>query len=86
MSNMADEIYGTIKQMICETCNRTELDGTESLFDDLHFDSVEIISLVVDIEKKYHIQPKEYDKLFEVTDNVDSFVRYFVDRVMEEMD
>lgn len=79
-----DKVYAEIFMILQEQYEGKEISGEMSLFDDLKMDSIDIISLIVKIEEKYHLQFTEYDRLFESMENVDMFIQYFADIIVKD--
>lgn len=86
MKGEKDKIYAEIFSMFQERYDGKEISKDMSLFDDLKMDSIDIISLIVDIEKKYGIVFAEYDQLFESVENIHAFIQYFVDIIISRED
>ncbi|MBP3702308.1 MAG: hypothetical protein J6I65_00845 [Lachnospiraceae bacterium] len=83
MNKKEDKIYREIFSILCEHCGDKEISDNMSILKDLKLDSIEIISLILEIEKKYEITFVEYDKLFEAIDSVQAFIMYFVRIVLD---
>ena len=81
---MRNKVYTEIFIILQEQYEGKEISGEMSLFDDLKMDSIDIISLIVKIEEKYHLQFAEYDKLFDSVENVHMFIQYFADIIAKD--
>ncbi len=72
MGKVYDEILKIIQEFV-----ESDVSETDSLFDDLEFDSVQIIDLVLKIEELYNFQFDQYDELMDHMENVREFALYF---------
>lgn len=83
-----EEVRQKLIKLVIKT-NKKELKETDfkkgvKLIDDLEFDSISIIQLIVDIEEEFHIEFDDDEVLIDKIDVFDELVNYVYDLVREE--
>lgn len=76
------KIYNEIIDILEDICEE-KINEEMSIFEDLKFDSVQIIELVLMIEEQYDFDFERYDELMEHMDTVRDFAHYFETYVTE---
>lgn len=81
-----EEIKILLIKLVKEHCEKSleenEIEFKTSLVDDLDYDSLAIVSLLVDIEEKFEISTD--NELIDAIDTVDSLFNYIKEKIANE--
>lgn len=81
MENRKETLYQLIRKQI--GVEDIALEEDMLLIENLGFDSVQLITLIIDIETAFHIEFKESDLLFEKFDRIGDLLK-LIDRLCEK--
>lgn len=85
------QINKKITKLIIDCCELDDIKSLDdisglSLIDDMKFDSLSFMSLIIGLEKEFHIEFDDMELLLENFDNCDKLIEYVVQLVFNQVE